>query len=60
MYAGSTIIILLISITFRFLFSYYKSLKHRRNDYLARYQIEQDNLAAQDILSILVPKFVRQ
>lgn len=45
-YAGSTIIILIIMITIRFLYSYYKSVKHRRNDYLAGYQIEQDNLAA--------------
>ncbi|CAD8200084.1 unnamed protein product [Paramecium octaurelia] len=59
-YAASTQILLVVSITIRFLFSYYKSIKHRRNDYLAKYQIEQDNVAAQDILRILVPGFVRQ
>ncbi|CAD8190865.1 unnamed protein product [Paramecium octaurelia] len=59
-YAASTQILLVISITIRFLFTYYKSIKHRRNDYLAKYSIEQDNMTAQDILSILVPRFVRQ
>ncbi|CAD8179034.1 unnamed protein product [Paramecium octaurelia] len=59
-YAACTQILLVVSITIRFLFTYYKSIKHRRNDYLAKYSIEQDNMTAQDILSILVPRFVRQ
>ncbi|CAD8103907.1 unnamed protein product [Paramecium primaurelia] len=59
-YAASTQILLVISITIRFLFTYYKSIKHRRNDYLAKYAIEQDNMIALDILSILVPRFVRE
>lgn len=58
-YGASTTIILMFSITLRCLFTFYKATKHKRTDFLARYAIEQDNLAANDILSILVPKFVR-
>ncbi|CAD8077107.1 unnamed protein product [Paramecium sonneborni] len=58
-YGSSTSILLMLSLTFSLLYTLYKTIQHRRTDFLAKYQIEQDNLAANDILSILVPKFVR-
>ncbi|CAD8135801.1 unnamed protein product [Paramecium octaurelia] len=58
-YGSSTSIILMLSLTFSLLYTLYKTIQRRRTDFLAKYYIEQDNLAANDILSILVPKFVR-
>jgi phospholipid-translocating ATPase len=59
-YTVSTIVILSFCIVVLLLYLYYQGIKQRRNDFLARDQIEQDNNLAHDILSILVPKFVQQ
>lgn len=59
-YSVSSIIIISVSIMLLQLYTYYRFIKQRRNDFLAREQIEQEMHQAQDILSILVPKFVQQ